>query len=131
MKNKVEKVIEDFGNEWASYTQEEMSEEESRNTFDEYFKIIDLTALPEGCVAADIGCGSGRWAKFVAPLVEKLYCVEPSSAIDVARRNLADAENVRFINSDLESMPIDDGSLDFLYCLVVLHHVPDTQASIL
>lgn len=131
MKNKVEKVIEDFGNEWASYTQEEVSDEELGNSFDEYFKIVDLTALPESCVAADVGCGSGRWAKFVAPLVGKLYCVEPSPAIEVARRNLADAENVRFINCDLESMPIDDGSLDFLYCLGVLHHVPDTQAGIL
>ena len=27
-------------------------------------------------------------------------------------------------------MPIDDGSLDFLYCLGVLHHIPDTQAGI-
>ncbi len=131
MNNKVDKVIEDFGSEWTSYTQEELSEEELRSIFDEYFRIVDLNALPEGCVAADVGCGSGRWAKFVAPNVAKLYCVEPSSAIEVARRNLADVENVRFVNSDLESMPIDDGSLDFLYCLGVMHHVPDTQASIL
>ncbi len=131
MKNKVEKVIEDFGNEWASYTQEEISDEELGNSFDDYFKLVDLTALPEGCIAADVGCGSGRWAKLVAPHVGKLYCVEPSSAIEVTKRNLADAENVRFIDSDLESMPIDDSSLDFLYCLGVLHHVPDTQAGIL
>ncbi len=131
MKNKVEKVIEDFGNEWVSYTQEEISDEELGNSFDEYFKIVDLAVLPAGCIAADVGCGSGRWAKLVAPHVGKLYCVEPSSAIEVTRRNLADAENVRFINSDLESMPIDDSSLDFLYCLGVLHHVPDPQAGIL
>ena len=131
MKNKVEKVIEDFGNEWTSYSQEEISPEELRHSFDEYFSIVDFAALPEGCVAADVGCGSGRWAKLAAPLVGTLYCVEPSSAIEVARRNLADARNVRFINSDLESMPIDDASLDFLYCLGVLHHVPDPQAGIL
>ena len=131
MKNKVEKVIEDFGNEWTSYSQEEISPEELRHSFDEYFSIVDFAALPEGCVAADVGCGSGRWAKLAAPLVGTLYCVEPSSAIEVARRNLAGARNVRFINSDLESMPIDDASLDFLYCLGVLHHVPDPQAGIL
>ncbi|MFQ5565058.1 MAG: class I SAM-dependent methyltransferase [Paracoccaceae bacterium] len=130
MKNKVEKVIEDFGNEWTSYPQEDISEAELRNSFDDYFRIVDLSALPEGSVAADIGCGSGRWAKLVAPHVGTLYCVEPSSAIEVARRNLADARNVRFIASDLESMPIDDASLDFLYCLGVLHHVPAPQAGI-
>ena len=131
MKNKVEKVIEDFGNEWTSYSQEDISPEELRHSFDEYFSIVDFAALPKGCVAADVGCGSGRWAKLAAPLVGTLYCVEPSSAIEVARRNLAEARNVRFINSDLESMPIDDASLDFLYCLGVLHHVPDPQAGIL
>jgi ubiquinone/menaquinone biosynthesis C-methylase UbiE len=130
MNNKNEKVIENFGKEWASYTQKEIFEDELQNSFEEYFRIVDFTALPEGCVAADVGCGSGRWAKFVAPNVGKLYCVEPSSAIEVARRNLADVENVRFIKSDLTSMPIDDGSLDFLYCLGVLHHIPDTQAGI-
>jgi ubiquinone/menaquinone biosynthesis C-methylase UbiE len=130
MSNKVEKVIEDFGNEWASYTQEEISEEELRNSFDDYFKLVDLAALPDGCVAADVGCGSGRWAKLVAPHVGQLYCIEPSAAIEVARQNLAELENVHLIESDLESMPIGDGSLDFLYCLGVLHHIPDTQAGI-
>jgi SAM-dependent methyltransferase len=131
MSNKVEKVIEDFGNEWTSYTQEGIPEEELRNSFDDYFKLVDLTALPADCIAADVGCGSGRWAKLVAPHVGVLHCVEPSPAIEVARRTLADAGNVRFINSDLDSMPIADGSLDFLYCLGVLHHIPDTQAGII
>ena len=130
MANKSQDVIEDFGREWQSYTQEALSGRELAAAFDRYFGIVDLAALPPGCVAADIGCGSGRWAKLVAPRVGTLHCVEPSAAIEVARRNLAGAANVRFHHADLDAMPIPDGSLDFLYCLGVLHHIPDTLAGI-
>lgn len=130
MPGHAEKVIRDFGDEWTTYSQDEVPAEELRSSFDDYFRIIDLKALPPDCIAADIGCGSGRWAKLFHPHVATLYCLEPSSAIEVAKRNLASAHNIVFVRSELESMPIPDGSLDFIYCLGVLHHLPDTQAGI-
>ena len=33
-----------------------------------------------------MGCGSGRWAQFVAPRVKKLFCIDPSEAINVAKK---------------------------------------------
>jgi methylase of polypeptide subunit release factors len=33
-----------------------------------------------------MGCGSGRWARFVAPHVGRLHCIDPSSALAVARQ---------------------------------------------
>jgi ubiquinone/menaquinone biosynthesis C-methylase UbiE len=131
MNQAMDKSIKDFGDEWSTYSQAEVSDEEMGEVFDDYFRVVDLAALPDGCVAADIGCGSGRWAKLVAPHVATLYCVEPSTAIEVAKRNLSDVRNVEFVQSELGSMPIPDGSLDFIYCLGVLDHVPDTQAGII
>lgn len=130
MTNRLDKLIEDFGNEWTSYTQQEIPEDELQRAFDDYFSLVDLRALPADSVAADVGCGSGRWARFVAPQVGTLYCVEPSAAIEVARRSLAHQPNVRFVRADLDSMPLPDGSLDFLYCLGVLHHLPDPARGI-
>jgi ubiquinone/menaquinone biosynthesis C-methylase UbiE len=131
MNQAMEKSIRDFGSEWTTYPQAEMSDEELRQTFNDYFRLIDLTKLPPGCIAADVGCGSGRWAKLVYPHVAKLFCVEPSSAIEVAKANLVAADNIEFVQSDLASMPMPDGSLDFVYCLGVLDHLPDTQAGII
>ena len=130
MSNRLDKLIEDFGNEWTSYTQQEIPDDELRQAFEEYFSLVDLDALPSDGVAADVGCGSGRWARFVAPKVGTLYCIEPSAAIEVARRNLAHRPNVRFLRCDLDSIPLADGSLDFLYCLGVLHHIPDPAGGI-
>tara|TARA_E500000178_G_C16910191_1_gene702231 strand:+ start:206 stop:364 length:159 start_codon:yes stop_codon:yes gene_type:complete len=52
--------------------------------------------LPKNAVGFDMGCGSGRWAQFVAPKVKTLNCVEPSDAIDVAKKNLTVHTNVKF-----------------------------------
>ena len=35
-----------------------------------------------------MGCGTGRWAKFVAPKVNKLNCIDPSLSIKVAKKKL-------------------------------------------
>ena len=44
-----------------------------------------------------MGCGSGRWAQFVAPKVGTLNCIEPStSAIKVAIENLKYNNNCEF-----------------------------------
>ena len=43
--------------------------------------------MPKKAEGFDMGCGTGRWAKFVAPKVGKLHCIDPSNAIVVAKKN--------------------------------------------
>ena len=33
-----------------------------------------------------MGCGSGRWAKLISPKVKLLNCIEPSNAIEIAKK---------------------------------------------
>lgn len=128
VRNLSEKVIRDFGDEWTEYDQSDLSREELAAEFDDYFHIFPWDRLDAYAVGADIGCGTARWASFVAPRVGKLICVEPSHAIDVARRTLSGVDNVNFLNADIDTMAIADGSLDFAYCLGVLHHLPEPAA---
>lgn len=117
-------TVEDFGREWQAYDQSGLSDEEARRGFADYFAIFDFTDLGEGF---DLGCGSGRWAKHVAPRVGRLHCIDPSDAIEVARKNLAGHDNVTFHRADADSIPLEEGSQSFGYCLGVLHHIPDTE----
>lgn len=73
-----------------------------------------------------MGCGSGRWAKLVAGRVGTLHCIEPSRAIDVARRNLSQITNCIFHNAGVEDVVLPENSMDFGYSLGVLHHIPNT-----
>ncbi|RMF49218.1 MAG: class I SAM-dependent methyltransferase [Bacteroidetes bacterium] len=131
MKNVDSQVVADFGREWQRFNQQSASPEELQALFMAYFKVFPWEALPAGAEGADIGCGSGRWARFVAPRVARLHCIDPSpAALEVARQNLAPYPNVSLILGSAGELPFPDNSLDFAYSLGVLHHVPDTAGAL-
>jgi SAM-dependent methyltransferase len=119
-----------FGDEWERFDQSKLDHLEAQKLFDTYFSLFPWHQLPEDAAGFDLGCGSGRWAKFVAPKVGRLHCIDPSSAIAVAKRNLAACKNVEFHAVGVDSMPIPDASMDFGYSLGVIHHIPDPQAAL-
>jgi SAM-dependent methyltransferase len=120
-----------FGEEWARYDQSGLPPDEREKLFAEYFAVFPWAQLPDDAVGFDLGCGSGRWARLVAPRVGVLHCVDASAAaLEVARRNLSDLSNCRFHQASVDGIPLPDGAADFGYSLGVLHHVPDTAAGI-
>lgn len=130
MSNIDAKTVASFGDEWSRFDQSGMSEHEARKAFEEYFAVFPWDALPSKAEGFDMGCGSGRWARFVAPRVGRLHCIDPSNAIDVARTKLAVHKNVVFHKASVDSPGLEANSQDFGYSLGVLHHVPDTTAAI-
>ena len=123
-------TVASFGDEWSRYDQSSMSYSEASEIFIKYFSVFPWDTLPSIPVGFDMGCGSGRWAKFVAPKVGRLNCIDPSSALDIARRNLIDFKNVEYIKASVSESGIPINSQDFGYSLGVLHHVPDTESAI-
>lgn len=123
-------TVDGFGREWSTF--DHPSDTPAlRQTFIDYFSVFPWTELPSSPTGVDVGSGSGRWARYVAPRVGRLICLDASAdAVDVARTNLRDLPNVEFVCSSIEDSPIPDGTLDFGYSLGVLHHVPDTQAAL-
>lgn len=128
--NRDENVIAGFGDEWSRFDQSELTAKELQSMFDNYFNIFPWDELPQNAVGFDLGCGSGRWAKLVAPRVAKLHLIDPSDALDVAKRNLSHFDNCEFHRADVENIPLENNSADFGCVLGVLHHIPDTVAGI-
>jgi SAM-dependent methyltransferase len=125
------KTVEGFGREWSQFDQSQLAAAELQEIFDSYFKIFPWAALPLKAVGFDMGCGTGRWAKLVAPRVGQLYCIDASpQALAVAQRNLSALANCEFVVASVDNLPLADASMDFGYSLGVLHHVPDTAAGI-
>ena len=127
MSNIDHRTVDGFGDEWERFDQSALPEDEARDLFDAYFHVFPWSALPADAEGFDLGCGSGRWAAQMAPRVGKLHCIDPSSAIEVARRNLARFANVAFHRADAGAIPLAESSMDFGYSLGVLHHIPDTE----
>jgi len=124
-------VVEGFGDEWSRFDQSKLSSNELEKMFDVYFNIFPWETLAADSVGFDLGCGSGRWAKMVAPRVGRLHLIDPSAdALAVAKRNLKSANNCEFHLASVEEIPLKDDSCDFGYSLGVLHHIPDTEAGL-
>lgn len=128
--NSDSKTVEGFGDEWSRFDQTGMSDEDTKRLFDGYFTMFPWGDLPKNAVGFDLGCGSGRWAKLVAPRVGKLHCIDPSVAIEVARKNLRSLTNCQLHQAGVDDIPISNKSMDFGYSLGVLHHIPDTCSAL-
>jgi len=130
MNNWDEKVIDDFGEEWTQFNYTKVDYQKLQDNFLQYFSIFPWSALPNDPVGFDMGCGSGRWAYFVAPKVKTLNCIEPSNALDIAKINLQNFNNIEFYRETTAGCSLKPGTQDFGYCLGVLHHIPNTQAAL-
>jgi ubiquinone/menaquinone biosynthesis C-methylase UbiE len=123
-------TVRSFGDEWKRFDQTSLSTAEAEKIFNEYFALFPWDTLGNNAVGFDMGCGSGRWAKLMAPRVGHLHCIDPSSAIEVAKLTLASERNVSFHVASVDDCPLPQSSQDFGYALGVLHHVPDTARAI-
>jgi SAM-dependent methyltransferase len=78
-------------------------------------------------VGLDAGCGSGRFARFLAPRLRALVALDGSAAAETAARNLAEFPNAVVVRSDLRTAPFAAGSFDFISCIGVIHSLDPPQ----
>ena len=129
-KNIDQDVVNDFGKEWDQYDQSKLNLKLDE-AYSQYFNLLPEKYLNSSAIGFDAGCGSGRWAKFVAPKVKYLYCFDPSQkALNVAQRNLSNFNNCFFECKSINEFSVLDESMDFGYCLGVLHHLPNTLSAL-
>jgi ubiquinone/menaquinone biosynthesis C-methylase UbiE len=129
--NHDQKTIDSFGQEWKKFDQNALSQTEIKQLFDKYFNIFPWSIIGHDSEGFDMGCGSGRWAKIVAPKVGHLNCIDPAfEAIKVCKQSLSKNINITFLNENIDNVSLKKNSQDFGYSLGVLHHIPDTQRAL-
>lgn len=90
-----------------------------------------LHMLPSDWIVADLGCGTGNAAEHLAPCVRRVYALDQSETmLKAARKRLADFDNVSFVQSDLERIELEDGSVDAAVAILVLHHLEEPARAI-
>ena len=130
MLNLDKKTVESFSDQWIRYDQSGMDDKEAKKIFNNYFSIFPWKKLSKSAEGFDMGCGTGRWAKFVAPKVGKLHCIDPSNSVEVAKIKLKEFKNIKYHQKSLDNSGLKNNSQDFGYLLGVLHYVPDAKAAI-
>jgi SAM-dependent methyltransferase len=115
-----------FGYEWQEFADWRPS---GQQNFESYFIGCDLDALAHADVL-DAGCGMGRHARFMAQRVARLIALDFSAAVESARQNLREFENVACVRADLRRLPFAPATFDFIYSLGVVHHIADTDEAV-
>lgn len=88
----------------------------------EWLPLLGL--LSPDWMVGDLGVGTGRFSALVAPLVKGVVGVDASEEmLDAAGERLEGFDNVELRRGELESLPVDDESLDLAVLLFVLHYV--------
>lgn len=96
--------------------------------------VLDAMALEPGDVVADVGCGSGYYARRIAPRVApggRVYCVDIQPEMLDIMRDLADRDGVSgivLVLSTPDDLKLAAGSVDWIVLADVYHEMSDPEA---
>ena len=93
--------------------------------------IVDPFDLNEinNKIVVEVGVGSGRIIKNLIRFnPKKIYGIEPSKAINVAKSNLS-SENINFLNIRAEDLDFKC-EIDYVFSIGVIHHIPNYKVAI-
>ena len=113
-----------FGREWLSYDVRREEEDEATFLAKTGFKLKEL----EGKKVLDAGCGGGRYTLVAGRAGAQVYAVDLSGAVEKTAELAGGLPGVNVVQGDLFRLPFEKNYFDFIYCIGVLHHTPDTRA---
>lgn len=91
-----------------------------------------LSLVSPDSVIADLGCGTGNAAEYLASHVKKIIAIDREpSMLEEAKKRLEKYDNIEFLIGELTDLPLADGSIDVATVFLVLHHVPEPAEAIL
>ncbi len=84
-------------------------------------------AFPLGPHVADLGCGAGFLALWLAERGAQVVAVDHSDGMLATARSRPGAAHVTFRRGELDDLPLADGEVDCAFANLVWHHLPDQE----
>ena len=124
--NKEKDSISDFGKQFKYH-----------NNLDDYWGSLEILKdivnpfdlnLIKNKIICEMGVGSGRILKNLIKLSpKKIYAIEPSEAIEIAKKNNEYAE-VEILFKKISGQMINfKNEIDYIFSIGVIHHIPDAE----
>ena len=124
--NKEKDSISDFGKQFKYH-----------NNIDNYWGSLEILkdivnpfdlSLIKNKIICEMGVGSGRILKNLIKLSpKKIYAIEPSEAIEIAKKNNENSE-VEILFKKISGQMINfKNEIDYIFSIGVIHHIPDAE----
>lgn len=124
-----------FGLQWNRFAAIQLDRQEgSQQSATRFFSETGWSAEElDGLDVLEVGSGAGRFSRVVLEQTNaRLWSVDYSTAVEANLRNNGELGRDRFklFQASIYDMPFADGSFDKVFCLGVLQHTPDFEASV-
>lgn len=121
------RTVKSYSYQWRKFKQ----------MFPEWERVFNESITPltpqffAGKRGLDAGCGFGRSLFYSGQYGAEMIGLDLSEAIEAARENTRHLPNVHLVQGDIFHPPVRRGTLDFVYSIGVLHHLPDPKGGFL
>jgi len=122
--------IQDFNDQWGRYGEKMNEYYESEELLGDILgPLLVLDEIGDKEVA-DVGAGNGRFTEVLARRAKAVVSIEPAEKA-MANNELRNRSynNVSFVRCEAERMPFRD-RFDYVFCIGVLHHIPDMREAL-
>lgn len=117
-------TIGDFDKQWKTFQKQVGVYADEQYFFSTYFDNLFNREDLKGKVVAEVGCGNGRFIKIMSVYAKEVVGFEPSGAVEVAKKYCEDRANIKLEKESVYDIQRMD-EFDIVFCLGVLHHLPD------
>jgi 2-polyprenyl-3-methyl-5-hydroxy-6-metoxy-1,4-benzoquinol methylase len=139
IKNKIPRIISSnvnyaqmWGEQWGRFQLTQFDSFSKKNLSKDRleFMLGESINVFKGKKILEVGSGAGRFTELIASTADELYTVDASEAIDYNKKNNSKFNNIHFTQADLFNIPFENGMFDYVICVGVIQHTPDTLMAI-
>jgi SAM-dependent methyltransferase len=112
-----------FAYEWQRFSVQPV---EMEDNFLGYFQFFTPDFFADKRVL-EAGSGMGRHTYFLGRLAREVVAIDLGDAIRVTAENVSECQNIRLVQADIDNLPFQPESFDFVCSIGVLHHLVDTE----
>lgn len=131
-----ENYTQNFGLQWNLFRATQLDRPEAGVELSANRFFVETGWSPhelEGRDVLEVGSGAGRFTRAVLERTKaRLWSIDYSNAVEANLRNNGHIapDRLRLFQASIYEMPFPDNSFDKVFCLGVLQHTPDLEASI-